>query len=287
MTSPRVWWLRELDRITTLTEDKRMRVTFLGTGTSHGIPMIGCNCDVCRSTDPHNQRLRPSIFVETDAVNVLVDATPDFRTQALRAGIRRVDAVLVTHTHADHVLGLDDLRAFTERNGAKMPIYCSRQSMADLQRVFPYACTDQPAWPGLPSFLLHPLEPNSEIELAHLRIRALPLPHGKMIVYGFLFDRDLAYVTDCHEVPGEVLDAIRGVTLLVVDALRHRPHPTHLTVAQALKVVAQVQPRRALLTHLCHELDHQKTESELPASVRIAYDGQTMEIKNDGVRQLN
>lgn len=257
-----------------------MRVTFLGTGTSHGIPMIGCDCAVCRSDDPRNSRLRPSIFVETAGVQLLVDATPDLRTQALRADIRRVDAVLVTHTHADHVLGLDDLRAFTGRDGRKMPVYGSAESLRDIQRMFPYACTDKPAWPGLPSFELHEIGPNQEFEIGDLRVRTLPLAHARMTVYGFLLDRQLAYVTDCNVVPQEVIETIRAVPLLVLDALRHRPHPAHLTVAQALEVARQVKPKRTLLTHMCHDLDHAATEATLPAHVRLAHDGLVVEVNN-------
>ena len=178
-----------------------MRVTFLGTGTSHGIPMIGCDCAVCRSDNPHNKRLRPSIYVENDGHCLLVDATPDFRTQALRANIRRVDAIVMTHTHADHVFGLDDLRAFSVSAGRKMPVYGSPHSIETIQRIFPYACTETPAWPGLPSFELHPVQPHQDFEVGGLKLRTLPLQHGRMTVYGFLFGRDLAYVTDCNVVP--------------------------------------------------------------------------------------
>src|ERR1041384_8047661 len=171
-----------------------MRITFLGTGTSHGVPRLGCDCAVCRSDDPRNKRLRPSVFVESDSVNLLIDATPDFRTQALRAGVRRVDAVLLTHTHADHNFGLDDLRAFIEQQGCKMPLYGSHKSLADIQRVFPYACTETPAWPGLPSFELHAIEPSQQFQIAGKCIRSLPVPHGRMTVYGFVVDAAFAYV---------------------------------------------------------------------------------------------
>ena len=228
-----------------------MRVTFLGTGTSHGIPMIGCDCAVCRSDDPRNQRLRPSIYVEGKDQYVLVDATPDFRAQALRANIRRVDAVLMTHTHADHLFGLDDLRAFTGRDGHKIPVYGSAHSIEAIKRVFPYACTEEPAWPGLPRFGLHGIEPHQDFSVGGLKLRALPLLHGRMTVYGFLFERELAYVTDCSAVPAEVVAAIRGVTLLVLDALRHRPHPAHLTIEQARAVADQVGASLNILYDLC------------------------------------
>lgn len=264
-----------------------MRVTFLGTGTSHGIPRIGCDCAVCHSDDPRNKRLRPSVLVETPALKLLVDATPDFRQQALRHNIRNVDAVLLTHTHADHIFGLDDLRSFTERDSRKMPIYASAESLARIREIFPYACEEIPRWPGLPSFQLHAIEPNVEFEVGDLKVRALPVPHGRMTVFGFLLGREFAYLTDCNEVSPTVVEAVRGVPVLVVDALRHRPHPTHLTVAQALEVVAQAMPKRALLTHMCHDVDHAATEATLPAHVRLAYDGLVIEVNNGEVALLD
>ena len=255
-----------------------MRITFLGTGTSHGVPRLGCECTVCRSDDPRNKRLRPSVFVATDTVNLLIDATPDFRTQALRAGIRRVDAVLLTHTHADHYFGLDDLRAFIEQQGRKMPLYGSPKSLADIERVFPYACTETPAWPGLPSFELHAIESRQQFQIGSTSIRSLPVPHGRMTVYGFVVDGAFAYVTDCNAVPDDVVESIRGVPVLALDTLRARPHPTHLTVEQAVVIAKRVGAKLTLLTHLCHEADHETTEKTLPTGVRVAYDGLEIEV---------
>ncbi|HUJ12140.1 MAG TPA: MBL fold metallo-hydrolase [Verrucomicrobiae bacterium] len=263
-----------------------MRVTFLGTGTSHGIPMIGCDCAVCRSDNPRDKRLRPSVYVENDGQALLVDATPDFRTQALRANIRRIDAVLMTHTHADHMFGLDDLRSFGERTGRKMPVYGSPHSIETIRRVFPYACTETPAWPGLPSFELHELQPCQNLEVGGLKVRALPLAHGRMTVYGFLFRHDFAYVTDCNAVPEEVIAAIRGVAVLVLDALRYRPHPTHLTIEQARSLAEQVQAKLTLFTHLCHEAEHEVVERELPPHIRVAYDEEKIEITGNEIRHL-
>ncbi|HUK81069.1 MAG TPA: MBL fold metallo-hydrolase [Verrucomicrobiae bacterium] len=257
-----------------------MRITFLGTGTSHGIPMLGCDCAVCRSNDPRNNRLRPSVFVETGVLNLLIDATPDFRTQALRAGIRHIDAVLLTHTHADHYFGLDDLRAFIERQGHKMPLYGSAKSLADVQRVFPYACTETPAWPGLPSFSVHPIVPHERFEIADVKIRALPVPHGQMTVFGFMLNDAFAYVTDCNAVPADVVECIKGVPVLALDALRSRPHPTHLTIEQAVAAAGRIGAKRTFLTHLCHEADHEATQKSLPPGVQVAYDGLMVEVNN-------
>jgi phosphoribosyl 1,2-cyclic phosphate phosphodiesterase len=259
-----------------------MRVTFLGTGTSHGIPMIGCDCRVCRSDDPHNQRLRPSVLIESGNASILIDAAPDFRTQALRAGIRHLDAVLLTHTHADHVLGLDDMRAFTERAGQPMPIYGSASSIADVQRMFPYACTDKPAWHSLPNFRLHAVEPGTEFEAAGLRVRCVELPHGRAKVLGFVFGRQFAYLTDCSAIASDVVQSLKDVTVLALDGLRHRPHPTHLTIEAACEIAVQVNAKLTLLTHLCHEVDHVEAEKQLPDRVRIAHDNLRIQVENDG-----
>src|SRR6266446_4530550 len=257
-----------------------MRITFLGTGTSHGIPVIGCDCAVCRSNDPHNKRLRPSVLVEIGHAHILIDATPDFRTQALRAGIRQLDAVLLTHTHADHILGLDDLRAFTERTGRAMPVYGSAKSVADIQRIFPYACTDTPAWPSLPSFSLRTVEPNQDFAAGEVNVRTIEIPHGRASVMGFVFGNEFAYLTDCSAVAPAVVQSLEGVTVLTLDGLRHRPHPTHLTIETAAAIAGMVGARLTLLTHLCHEVDHASAERELPATVRIAYDDMQIEVNN-------
>jgi phosphoribosyl 1,2-cyclic phosphate phosphodiesterase len=253
-----------------------MRVTFLGTGTSHGIPRIGCDCAVCQSDDFRNKRLRASILVEHEETMVLVDATPDFRQQALRVNLRRLDAVLLTHSHADHILGLDDLRVFTE--AGKLPVIGSGSTIADVGRMFPYACTEKPAWRGMPSFELRAVGECDEFVVGNLRVETVPVLHGRMTVLGFVFNRQFAYVTDCNEVLPEAMEVIRGVPLLAIDGLRHRPHVTHLTVARAVAVAQEAGAQQAWLTHLCHELDHAETELALPAGVRVAYDGLQVEL---------
>lgn len=248
--------------------------------------MIGCDCPVCRSDNPRNQRLRPSVYVENGEQRLLIDATPDFRTQALRANIRRVDAVLMTHTHADHMLGLDDLRVFCQRMGGQMPIYGSPHSIETIRRVFPYACLDRPEWPSLPSFELHTVEAYQTFEISSTPIRALPLAHGRMTVLGFLLARDLAYITDCKTVPTDVVEAIRGVPVLVLDALREGEHPTHLTIDEAGEVAGRVGATLTLFTHLCHEAEHEAVEKRLPPHVRVAYDGMQVEVIHGDVRLL-
>ena len=259
-----------------------MRVTFLGTGTSHGVPQIGCDCAVCRSTDPRNKRLRASILVEDADTQVMVDATPDARTQILRAGVRRLDAVLLTHAHADHMLGLDDLRTFTWN--APLPVWGSVDTLADVQRIFPYACTEKPRYPGVPRLALQTIGGDDKFQVGALACRTVTVMHKDMPVWGYIFHGTVGYVTDCNLVPPAALAALRGVTVLVLDGLRHRPHIAHFTVAEAVAVAQQVGAPLTLLTHLCHELDHATTEAALPATVRLAYDGLRLEVTDGAWR---
>ena len=263
-----------------------MLINFLGTGTSHGVPVIGCDCAVCRSTDPRNQRLRPSVWIQTAQTSLLIDATPDFRQQALRARISRLDAVLLTHTHADHFLGLDDLRVFTTKQAQKLPIYAAAPAIADVQRVFFYALHERPAYPTLPKFGVHAIESGREFTIGDLHIRPVELPHGSGTVLGFVFGKTFAYLTDCHAVGPDIIESIRGVSVLVLDALRERAHPTHLTLAQARQVAEQVGARLTLFTHMNHETEHGATEAQLPANIRLAYDGMQLEIDETKVTKL-
>ena len=235
--------------------------------------MIGCDCPVCRSSDPRDQRLRSSIFVETPEHAIVVDTGTDFRTQALREKIRRVDAVIFTHSHTDHIMGFDDLRRFAYERGY-MPVYASAETMRDLARVFLFAFEALNPFPGY-------LKPEPHIvdgvfDLGGTEITPLPVPHGQYIVNGYLFSRGgrklVAYLSDCSEVPPGIIDLIKDVQVLIIDALREKPHPTHLSVAQALEVASRVQPNKTFFTHIAHELP-QSFESQLPANVYIAYDG--------------
>lgn len=255
------------------------RITFLGTGTSHGVPMIACDCAVCRSTDPRNRRLRPSILVERDGFVLLVDTTPDLREQCLRANVRRLDAILYTHEHNDHLTGLDELRRFCVLHDCRLPAHGPRKVLDSIARMFPYAVSRPPPYKGLPELDLHEIA--GPFELGPWRITPHELPHGSTRALGFRFDDprgpSFAYFTDCAEVPSPARASLRGVPLLILDALRDRPHPTHLTVAQALEVVRDVGPGRALFTHVCHELDHATANAALPDGVALAYDGLVVE----------
>jgi phosphoribosyl 1,2-cyclic phosphate phosphodiesterase len=257
-----------------LTATPALRLTFLGTGTSVGVPMICCDCAVCRSSDPRDNRTRASIFLETPEGNYVVDTGTDFRSQCLRENIWKVDAVLMTHSHTDHVMGFDDLRRFAFARGGRMSVYASAETMADLERVYQFAFRNPNPSPGylkpVPHIICGPFS------LGKTLITPLPLPHGDSETYGFLFSRNrrklLAYLSDCSAVPDDVARRIEGVELFVIDALREKPHPTHLSVAQAIEAAQRVRAERTLFTHLCHELP-QSAESTLPPNVGIAYDG--------------
>jgi len=241
--------------------------------------MIGCDCAICRSTDPRDARTRSSIFVETPECAFVVDTGTDFRTQVLRENIRHLDAVVFTHSHTDHIMGFDDLRRFGHERGGTMPIYASAETMADLMRVFEFAFNGKNRFPGY-------LQPEPRLicgafELGQTTITPLPVPHGHSIVNGYLFSRGseklVAYLSDCSAVPDEVARQIEGVKILIIDALRHKPHPTHLSVEQALEVARRVGPEKTYFTHISHELP-QAAEAELPPSTCIAYDGLKLEL---------
>jgi len=253
------------------------RVTFLGTGTSHGVPMIGCGCAVCGSADPRDRRLRPSIYVEVDGgPAVLVDTSTDLRQQALAFGVTRVDAVLFTHSHADHVLGLDEMRRFNVIQGGPIPAWADAGTVADLHRMFSYAFSP-PAerGGGVPRLELTTI--GEPFGVGPLRVLPVPLLHGTRPILGFRFGR-FAYLTDCSHIPDEAWPLLEDLDVLVIDALRHRPHPTHFTVAQAVEAAARIGAPRTYLTHICHDLPHAETCRGLPESVELAYDGLVLRI---------
>jgi phosphoribosyl 1,2-cyclic phosphate phosphodiesterase len=252
-----------------------MEVTFLGTGTSHGIPVIGCGCAVCHSSDARDRRLRTAVHIQAPGISIAVDTTPDFRTQCLREGISRLDAVIYTHSHVDHILGFDDLRRFCELEKKDMPVFGSPATLSALRRVFEYAFDGSSKFPNYvrPS----PRTIDGPFELGSLRVVPVELPHGRMVTNGFVFEKNgkrlFAYYTDCAGVPPEAEEAARGAEVLVIDALRHNAHSTHFTVQGAIEAARRIGAAKTYFIHMCHELGHAETEASLPDGIQLAYDG--------------
>jgi phosphoribosyl 1,2-cyclic phosphate phosphodiesterase len=252
-------------------------VLVLGTGTSHGVPMIGCDCGTCTSTDPRDRRTRASILITTpDGVAVLVDTTPDLRSQALSHNVRRVDAIAYTHSHADHVMGLDDVRRFNVLQKSAIPCYGDERTIGDLRRIYSYIFDPHtPRGGGLPH--VHPVRVMGEFCIGQSTFIPVPLMHGSRSILGYRVGA-FAYLTDCSDIPDASWPMLQGVRTLMLDALRYRPHPTHLSVDQALAIVERIAPERAYFTHMCHDLPHAATCARLPTGVELAYDGLALEI---------
>lgn len=258
-----------------------MKLTFLGTGTSFGVPQLGCGCAVCRSTDPRDKRTRVGAAVETDGgAVILIDTPPELRLQLLAAGITRVDAVLFTHLHADHTHGIDDLRAITAQRDTHLPMYGSADTLAGLERKFEYIFDDniRPA-PGTskPQGRTIPLTPGVPVRIADVDVTAVPVPHGPVMVFGYRIG-PLAYVTDAQAMPDAAIAALRGARVLVINALFHRPHPSHLSVSEAVSAARRIGAERTYLTHLTHENSHAALEAELPPGIAPAYDGLSIPV---------
>jgi phosphoribosyl 1,2-cyclic phosphate phosphodiesterase len=253
-----------------------MKLTFLGTGTSTGVPSIGCECETCTSDDPRDKRLRVSVIVEHGGQIVLVDTSSDFRQQALRYGLKHLDVVLITHCHADHIFGLDDIRPFNFRYGA-LGVYANERAWVDIKRIFKYVFEPTYFGGGLPLVIPHVVEPGANFCLGNdLTITPLEVIHGRLPVMAYRFN-DFAYLTDLSEIPPATIDALQGLDVLVLDCLRFREHPTHLWVDKALEYVAQLKPRRTFFTHIAHDIKHARDSARLPAGVEFAYDGLVVE----------
>jgi phosphoribosyl 1,2-cyclic phosphate phosphodiesterase len=253
--------------------------TFLGTGTSVGVPMLGCHCQVCRSPNPKDRRTRCSVLISSAGGNVLIDTAPELRLQLLREQIDIVHAVLFTHYHADHLFGLDDLRPFPKHLRAPVPVYCTDEVEGKIRQAFEYIFV--PEAEHLPPGTLPKLEmrriTKQPFEVLGQRIVPIPLIHAHFNVLGFRFD-DLAYCTDVNKIPDESWPLLHGVRILILDALRHKPHPGHFGLQEALEVIRQLKPERAYLTHISHDLEHDTTNRSLPQGVELGYDGLSFEF---------
>jgi len=241
-----------------------------------GVPTIGCVCEVCNSADPHDSRTRPSIMVEYDNRVIVIDTTPDFRAQAIREKIRHLDAVLYTHAHADHILGLDDLRPLTFHRGGKIPLYAEPKTLEHVRSMFGYIFSGQYKYGGLAQVELYPID--GVVNLWGACFLPVKILHGDAEILGFRFG-SAAYLTDFSEVPENSLEQLQGLDILFLDALRHKPHPTHSTVANSLQIVERLKPRRTFFTHIAHDLPHAATNAALPPNVRLAYDGLKLEFE--------
>jgi phosphoribosyl 1,2-cyclic phosphate phosphodiesterase len=251
------------------------RLTFLGTGTSTGVPILGCDCPVCTSDDPRNQRTRPSVLMSFPAGNLLIDTTPEMRIQLLREKVRRVHAIAFTHHHADHLYGLDDARLFPKWIGGPVPVFCEHDTEEYIKRVFSYAFLEESRdWPPgfIPKIQFNPIEPGAGFEVLGQTILPVRLHHGKFKVMGFRVG-DLAYCTDVNLIPETTFDALAGLDTLVLDALRYEHHATHFNLDEALAVVERLRPRQTFFTHISHSFDHEYVEQRLPPDVHLAYDG--------------
>ncbi|MDP9054897.1 MAG: MBL fold metallo-hydrolase [Acidobacteriota bacterium] len=256
-----------------------LKIRVLGSGTSSGVPTIGCTCAVCHSRDPRDNRLRPSILIRFGNRNIIIDTTPDFRAQVLHAGIERLDAIVYTHSHADHILGLDDVRPFNYHQKERIPIYASRATLADIERVFSYVFDNRERKTSIPQLDVNVID-DAPFDVRGLEFQPIPLIHGQDTIHGFRFG-NVAYLTDHSEIPESSLVRLGGLDVLFLDALRHKPHPTHSTVERSIETVRRLQPKRTYFTHMCHDLGHEATEALLPPGVFLAYDGLEIDVSAD------
>jgi len=252
-----------------------LKVTMLGSGTSSGVPVIGCDCSVCTSDNPKNQRFRAGLKLEWEGRSLLVDTPTDLRQQALRFGLPRVDGILFTHAHADHIFGLDDVRIFNFRQRQAIPCYGSADTLAALRRTFAYVFEEGQAGGGKPQLDL--IEIDGRVELFGREVLPVSVMHGSMPVYGYRIGR-FAYVTDCNDIPKESLALLEDLDTLVLGALRYHPHPTHYSIPEAVEMARSIGARQTWFTHLAHEVDHDRPEVDLPASVGFGYDGLAFEV---------
>jgi phosphoribosyl 1,2-cyclic phosphate phosphodiesterase len=248
----------------------KLKVTFLGTGTSQGVPVIACDCKVCKSNHAKDNRLRTAALIETDDLNIIIDTGPDFRFQVLRAGIKKLDAILFTHQHRDHIAGLDDVRSFNFKQNKAMPVYGNELVIDQIKREFHYVFNNN--YPGIPQLEIHQID-NNPFTIGDLRISPIEVLHHKLPVFGFRI-KDFTYITDANTIPEKEIEKILGSKTLVINALQRDDHISHFTLDEALKMIERIQPEKAYLTHISHKMGlHDEVSKELPPNVFLAYDG--------------
>ena len=253
-----------------------MQVIVLGSGTSHGVPVPGCDCAVCRSPNPKNKRFRASVIFRFDGRNALIDTPPDFRSQAIANDIRTIDAVLFTHGHADHIYGLDDLRAYSQRQGP-IPCFAGERTAATLTKAFEYIFRGHNEGGGIPEIVLKVIA--GPVEFFGRTIEPIEILHGKRTIYGFRAG-GVAYLTDCSGIPSHSMARLSGLKLLIITGLRWEPHATHFSIGQSLEVAKVLRPERVLFTHICHRLEHEATTAALPPGTELAYDGMVVNVED-------
>jgi phosphoribosyl 1,2-cyclic phosphate phosphodiesterase len=257
-----------------------LKVTFLGTGTSQGIPVIGCTCEVCQSADPKDNRLRTSILLSKGPVNIAIDCGPDFRQQMLRAKVDHLNAVLLTHEHNDHVIGMDDVRPFNFSSGTNMSIYATEEVQKKIKARFAYVFAANP-YPGAPRLELHTISKDKDFWVKGIKVKPMEVLHGRLPVLGFRFD-DFTYITDAKTITESELAKLKGTKTLVLNALHHNIHHTHLSLSEALEWIKRIAPERAYLLHLSHKMGcHKAINDQLPEGVELAYDGLTLEFPEE------
>lgn len=253
-----------------------MKITLLGTGTSQGVPVIGCTCEVCRSVDYRDKRLRVSVHLEIDGKSIIIDSGPDFRQQVLRERIKTLDALVFTHEHKDHTSGLDDIRAYNFMQRKDMPLYGEERVLEQLKREFAYIFADS-RYPGIPQVQLYPIT-NEPFEIEGITITPIRVMHYKLPVFGFRVG-DFSYITDVNYISAEEMEKVRGSKVIVLDALRPEPHISHYSLAEAVQVLEELRPEKAYLTHISHLMGlHREVDEKLPDFVRLGYDGLRIEL---------
>lgn len=255
-----------------------MLIKFLGTGTSHGVPVIGCTCKTCLSDNPKNKRMRSSLFLNVNNTDILIDTSPELRLQMLANNIENVDLVLFTHAHADHIMGFDDIRVINWQKGRPVPCYGQKNTLDKIKEAFDYIFDPPQIGGGIPQVSFHSID--SEFSFQNIPIIPLPVKHGKLDVFGYKI-YNMAYITDCSYIPESTFELLDDIDLLIIDALRFKEHPTHMNLEQAIQIAEKFDLKKAYFTHISHEIEHEEVNKILPDNIELAYDGLQIDLENE------